>query len=109
MTHSVNPLWYATRATGVMALLLLTATVLLGVATAAGASGPGIPRVVTGALHRNLSLLGLTFVTAHVLTTVADSYVSIGLTAAFVPFSRPTGDSGSAWARSPSTCCSPSP
>src|ERR1700759_2658064 len=70
-----------------MALILLTAAVLLGVATAAGASAPGIPRVVTGALHRNLSLLVLEFVTAHVLTTVLDSYTSIGLTAAFVPFS----------------------
>jgi len=70
-----------------MALILLTATVALGVATAAGASGPGIPRVVTGALHRNLSLLVLIFVAAHVLTTVLDSYTPIGLTAAFVPFS----------------------
>jgi sulfoxide reductase heme-binding subunit YedZ len=70
-----------------MALILLTAAVLLGVATAAGASAPGIPRVVTGALHRNLSLLVLAFVTAHVLTTVLDSYTSIGLAAAFVPFS----------------------
>jgi sulfoxide reductase heme-binding subunit YedZ len=70
-----------------MALILLTATVVLGVATAAGASGPGIPRVVTGALHRNLSLLVLVFVAAHVLTTVLDSYTPIGLTAAFVPFS----------------------
>jgi sulfoxide reductase heme-binding subunit YedZ len=70
-----------------MALILLTATVLLGVATAAGLTVPGIPRVITGALHRNLSLLVLVFVAAHVLTTVLDSYTSIGLTAAFVPFS----------------------
>jgi methionine sulfoxide reductase heme-binding subunit len=70
-----------------MALILLTATVALGVATAAGASAPGIPRVVTGALHRNLSLLVLVFVAAHVLTTVLDSYTPIALTAAFVPFS----------------------
>jgi methionine sulfoxide reductase heme-binding subunit len=70
-----------------MALILLTATVVLGVATAAGTSAPGIPRVVTGALHRNLSLLVLVFVAAHVLTTVLDSYTPIGLTAAFVPFS----------------------
>jgi methionine sulfoxide reductase heme-binding subunit len=70
-----------------MALLLLTASVLLGVATAAGTSGPGLPRVITGGLHRNLSLLVLVFTTAHVLTTVLDSYTSIGLTAAFVPFS----------------------
>jgi sulfoxide reductase heme-binding subunit YedZ len=70
-----------------MALVLLTATVLLGVATAAGAEVPGIPRVITGALHRNLSLLVMVFVAAHVLTTVLDSYTSIGLTAAFIPFS----------------------
>ncbi|HWG14776.1 MAG TPA: ferric reductase-like transmembrane domain-containing protein [Streptosporangiaceae bacterium] len=56
-------------------------------ATAAGVSARGIPRVVTGALHRNLSLLVLMFVVAHVLTTVLDTYTPIGLTAAFVPFS----------------------
>ena len=87
MTTTVSPLWYATRATGVMALILLTAAVLLGVATAAGAARPGIPRVVTGALHRNVSLLVLVFVAAHVLTTVLDSYTPISLMAAFVPFS----------------------
>jgi sulfoxide reductase heme-binding subunit YedZ len=86
---TINPLWYATRATGVMALILLTAAVLLGVATAAGAEVPGIPRVITGALHRNLSLLVLMFVAAHVLTTVLDRYTSISLTAAFIPFSSP--------------------
>lgn len=84
---TISPLWYATRATGVMALVLLTASVLLGVATAAGTSAPGMPRVITGALHRNLSLLVLVFVVAHVMTTVLDSYTSIGLTAAFLPFS----------------------
>lgn len=60
---------------------------LLGVATAAGTSAPGMPRAITGALHRNLSLLVLVFVVGHILTTVLDSYTSIGLTAAFVPFS----------------------
>jgi sulfoxide reductase heme-binding subunit YedZ len=70
-----------------MALLLLTATVLLGVVTAAGTAAPGTPRIVISALHRNLSLLVLVFVGAHVLTTVLDSYTSIGLTAAFIPFS----------------------
>jgi methionine sulfoxide reductase heme-binding subunit len=32
MTSGPSPLWYATRATGVIALLLLTATVILGLA-----------------------------------------------------------------------------
>jgi methionine sulfoxide reductase heme-binding subunit len=87
VTTTASPLWYATRATGVMTLILLTATVVLGVATSAGAATPRMPRVVTSALHRNVSLLVLVFVAAHVLTTVLDGYTSIGLTAALVPFS----------------------
>jgi len=83
----VSPLWYATRATGVVALLLLTATVVMGIAAHAGLAAPGLPRVVTGGLHRNVSLLVLTFVMAHVLTTVLDSYTPIGLVSAVVPFS----------------------
>jgi methionine sulfoxide reductase heme-binding subunit len=80
-------LWYATRATGVVALVLMTATVVLGVAGTARFAAPGLPRVVSAGLHRNLSLLVVGFVSLHVLTTVADSYTSIGLPAAFIPFS----------------------
>src|SRR2546430_16292541 len=79
-------LWYATRATGVVALVLLTANVVLGVAGAARFEAPRMPRVVTAGLHRNLSLIALGFVVAHVLTTVADSYTHIGVSAAVIPF-----------------------
>jgi sulfoxide reductase heme-binding subunit YedZ len=79
-------LWYATRATGVVALVLLTANVVLGVAGANRFEALRLPRVVTAGLHRNLSLLALGFVAAHVLTTVADSYTQIGLSAAVIPF-----------------------
>ena len=79
-------LWYATRATGVVALVLLTATVVLGVAGTARFATPGLPRVVTAGLHRNLSLLVVGFVALHVLTTVADSYTSIGLSSVIIPF-----------------------
>jgi methionine sulfoxide reductase heme-binding subunit len=82
-----SPLWYATRATGVVALVLLTATVVLGIAGITRFSAPGLPRVVTAGLHRNISLLVLGLITVHVLTTVLDSYVHIGLAAAVVPFS----------------------
>jgi sulfoxide reductase heme-binding subunit YedZ len=84
-----SPLWYATRATGVVALLLLTLTVLLGIAGAGRATAPGLPRVVTAGLHRNVSALVLCLVAVHVLTTVADSYVHIGLLSAVVPFTAP--------------------
>jgi hypothetical protein len=81
-----SPLWYATRATGVISLVLLTATVVLGVAGRARFSSPRWPRVVTAGLHRNLSLLMVGFVAAHILTTVLDSYAPIGWAAVFLPF-----------------------
>ena len=85
-TSGPSPLWYATRATGVMALVLLTATVALGVAGVSRLSAPNWPRVITAGLHKNISLLVVGFVVVHVLTTVLDSFVSISLTAAIIPF-----------------------
>ncbi len=79
-------LWYATRATGLVTLLLLTASVLLGVLTAGRFASGRWPRFLSQGLHRNISLLVLVFLTLHVGTTVIDTYTSIPLTAAFVPF-----------------------
>ena len=80
-----SPLWYATRATGVVALLLLTLTVALGVAGSARYSSQALPRLVRSGLHRNISLLAVAFVAVHVITTVLDPYTSIGLVNAVVP------------------------
>ena len=79
-------LWYATRATGLVTLLLLTGSVLLGLLTSGRFGGASWPRFLTVGLHRNLSLLVLAFLALHVGTTVADTFVSIPLTAAFIPF-----------------------
>jgi methionine sulfoxide reductase heme-binding subunit len=79
-------LWYVTRATGLVTLLLLTASVLLGLLGAGRFSGERWPRFLTQGLHRNVSLLVLAFVGLHVGSTVLDTYTSISLTAAFVPF-----------------------
>src|SRR5205814_964341 len=54
-------LWYATRGTGVVALLLLTSALVLGVLTSARWRTPKLPRFVVGTLHRNLSLLAIAF------------------------------------------------
>lgn len=81
-----SPLWYTTRATGVVALLLLTGTVALGIAGTARLETQAMPRVVRSGLHRNLSLLAVTFVAVHVLTAVLDPYAGIGFIAAIVPF-----------------------
>ena len=79
-------LWYATRATGLVTLLLLTASVLLGVMTAGRFSSDKWPRFLTVGLHRNISLLVLIFLALHIGTTVVDTYTSIPAAAAFVPF-----------------------
>ena len=84
-THGPG-LWYATRATGLVTLLMLTASVLLGLLVAGRFNSQRWPRFLTQGLHRNISLLVLVFLVLHVGTTVLDSYTSIPLSAAFVPF-----------------------
>ena len=79
-------LWYVTRATGLVSLVLLTASVLLGLLTAGRFSSQRWPRFLTQGMHRNVSLLVLVFLAMHIASTVLDSYTSISLTAAFVPF-----------------------
>lgn len=78
--------WYATRGTGVAALIMLTLVVALGVAGSLRLRSEGWPRFLVLGLHRNLTLLALVFLGVHVGTTVLDSYTPIGLQAAFVPF-----------------------
>ncbi len=86
---SAKTLWYLTRGSGVVALLLLTGSVLLGVASALSWHGKYWPRFAIGDLHRNLTLLSIVFVGLHVATTIADGFAPIGVTDAFVPFLSP--------------------
>jgi methionine sulfoxide reductase heme-binding subunit len=88
-TTSSTLLWYSTRATGIVALVLLTGTVMLGVVGTARAASARWPRLVTAGLHRNLALTSIALVGVHVLTTVLDPFASISLVAAFMPFSSP--------------------
>jgi Ferric reductase like transmembrane component len=85
-TAGPSPLWYATRATGVVALVLLTVTVVLGITGTARVATQRWPRVVTAGLHRNVALLVVAFVGVHILTTVLDTYAPIGLISVVVPF-----------------------
>jgi methionine sulfoxide reductase heme-binding subunit len=83
---SSTPLWYTTRATGLVALVLLTGSMALGLLSWVGFDRPTWPRFASLALHRNVALLALAFTVVHVLTTVLDSFVSIPLPDAFIPF-----------------------
>lgn len=83
---SSTALWYASRATGVVALVLLTAVVVLGILVNRRGRLPGLPRFATTSLHRSMSLLAVAFLAVHVVTAIADPYVTIGIAAAVVPF-----------------------
>ena len=82
-------LWYATRGMGVASLLLLTASVALGVLATVGWRSTAWPRFATTGLHRNLTLLAICTVVLHIVTTVLDGYAPIGLQDALIPFVSP--------------------
>jgi hypothetical protein len=82
-------LWYITRGSGVVALLLLTAAVVLGVVSSLRWRTARWPRFATVDVHRNLTLLSIVFVAIHVVTTVADGYAPVSLVDAIVPFLSP--------------------
>ena len=78
--------WYASRTTGIVALLLLTAVLVLGILVNRQGRLPGLPRFAVTDLHRKLSLLAVSFIAVHVLTAVLDTYVHIPLASAVIPF-----------------------
>jgi len=79
-------LWYLTRGFGLITLLLLTGSIVLGISQIVRFSRPGLQRFVVAGLHRNLSLLAIVFLAVHIITAVADPYAPIRLVDAFVPF-----------------------
>jgi methionine sulfoxide reductase heme-binding subunit len=79
-------LWYASRATGVVSLLLLSLVVMLGILVNRQGRLPGLPAFAVTGLHRSLSLLSILFIAVHVATAIIDPYVSIGLAAVVIPF-----------------------
>src|ERR1035438_9531466 len=80
---SSTPLWYTTRATGLVALVLLTTSMALGLLTSVRFEQQRWPRFVTIGLHRSVSLLACAFTAVHIVTTVLDSFVPI--TSAYRP------------------------
>jgi len=78
--------WYLTRSTGVVALVLLSGAVVLGVIDVRRWSTPDWPRFLVDSLHRNVALLAMVFLVLHILTAILDSFASISLLDAFIPF-----------------------
>lgn len=84
--NNTNWMWFATRASGLLSLALLTCVVLLGIATRGGWVTKIWPRSAVTMLHRNLSLLSIVFVAVHVCTTILDGYVNVSWLDVVMPF-----------------------
>lgn len=78
--------WYLTRASGAVALILLTLTIVIGIAAVGRAQSRRWPRFAVDAQHRSASLLAFVFLIVHIATAVLDSFAPISLTDALIPF-----------------------
>jgi sulfoxide reductase heme-binding subunit YedZ len=85
-TGGTKAMWYLTRGSGIVALLLLTATVVLGVVEWRRWTPGGWPRFIVDAVHRNLSLLSLVFLAIHIVSSILDTFAPIALVDVVIPF-----------------------
>ena len=86
-----NPqwLWFLSRGSGIVLLVLFTAVMVLGTAATLGWAPRRWPRFVAAELHRALALFAVALLALHVVTALADPYVSIGWAATALPFLSP--------------------
>ncbi len=85
-TSGPTALWYLTRGTGAVTLVLLTVSVVLGVADVERWQGRRTPRFVIDAVHRNVSLLVIALLAVHAGVAIVDGFAPITLLDAVVPF-----------------------
>lgn len=81
-----DALWAFGRISGVVALVLLTITVVLGIVTRSGRPLPAMPRFSLSLIHRNIALLACVFLVFHVGALLLDSYAHLNLVDVVVPF-----------------------
>ena len=70
---------------GAVPLVLLTASLVLGITAHNGVGAPHVPRFAIAMLHRNLSLLVVVFLAVHISTSVLDPFAGISWSDAVVP------------------------
>ncbi len=86
-TLSPSAYWYLARATGIVSLLLLTASVVLGVLGPLRFTVPDRwPRFAIDTLHRDVSLLVIVVLAIHIVTSVLDGFAPINLLDSVLPF-----------------------
>jgi methionine sulfoxide reductase heme-binding subunit len=82
-------LWFLSRGSGLVLLVLFSAVVVLGAATRTGSAPRRWPRFAVAELHRTLSLFAVALLVLHVVTAILDPFVTIGWAATVLPFASP--------------------
>ena len=86
---SVQLWWYVTRASGIIAYLLLWFSTVLGLAVTSKFLDRLLDRVFTFDFHEFISLLSLAFVLVHVAVLLVDRYMPYSIWQILVPFISP--------------------
>jgi len=81
--------WYVTRASGIIAYLLLWLSIVLGLAVTSKYLDGMLDRLFTYDFHEFISLLSVTFTLVHVLVLTLDRYLPYSLAQILVPFISP--------------------
>lgn len=81
-----SPLWYASRGLGIVLLLFLTTSVVLGILTFRRWQPAQEARFVTNGLHRNVALVSVLLLALHGISNVLDPFAGLHLQDLLVPF-----------------------
>ena len=86
---SIQIWWYVTRASGIIAYLLLWFSTILGLAVTSKYLDGMLDRLFTYDFHEFISLLALAFTLVHVIVLMLDRYLPYSLAQILVPFISP--------------------
>lgn len=78
--------WYIARGSGIVAYLLLTVSVVLGIALSRRWYSASWPRLVVHETHRWATITFYLFLGIHVATLLLDAYIGFSLADVLVPF-----------------------
>lgn len=89
LAQQENIIWYFIRSAGVTAYILLTISVVWGLALSSRVVKDWSPGALSMLLHSTVSWLGLTFALMHALLLLFDRYLSYQIADVLIPFTGP--------------------
>ena len=86
---SIQLWWYVTRASGIVAYLLLWFSMVLGLGVTSKSFDLLLDRIFTYDFHQFISLLSIAFIVAHVAVLLFDRYLPYSIWQVIIPFISP--------------------